>query len=298
MHTYNLSLPEGLQLRVMLPYPVFDDVYARMLLGAYVPGVRFMCEPVEAPVLSIIFRQSDRPRVVRRSRQVTMYDTWRGQPSLLDFIHLTYTLARLAWLQKGLYVVHSACVDDLLLVGHSGGGKTSTALQLASKGGKVFSGNKTLIRIEADGRLLAVAGTHTITAKSGIAQKHLPSVGEDKVAYVGRNAYLLDPRMYCAEPNVEVKRIALVHLNDGADETSELQPLSALHRLHPFFLDAMNADAIVCGGKAIYPGTLPRNAHATLAIQLLPALQKLKSIVAVTGSMPYVQTALEVKRNE
>jgi hypothetical protein len=298
MHTYNLSLPADLQVRLMLPYPVFDDICARMLLGAYVPGVKFAYEPLNAPVLTVAFRQSDKPRVVRRARQVTMYDTWKGQASLLDFIHLTYTLCRLAWLQKGLYVVHSSCVGDLLLVGHSGVGKTSTALRLAAKGGKVFSGNKTLIEITHDARLIAIAGTQTITAKAKVAEQHMPALGQDKVEYFGRNAYVLEPGMYSAEPQVELKRIALVHLNNGADSVSELEPLSGLHRLHPFFLDAQNADAIVCGGKAVYPGTLSRKEHAALAARLLPALEKLGTVLAVTGSMPFVETALEVKKNE
>lgn len=299
MHTYNLSLPADLQLRLMLPYPVFDDTSARMLLGAYIPGANFICEPLTAPVLTVVFRTSDKPRVVRRGRQITMYDAWKGQPSLLDFIHLAYTIVRLAWLQKGLYVVHSALVNDLLMVGHSGSGKTSTALRMAAGGAKVFSGNKTLIKITDDHRLVAIAGTRTVTAKTGVAELHMPVLGQGKAEYHGRNAYVLQPEFYSPAPEVEIKRIALVHLNNGFDNNTELEPLSALHRLHPFFLDAMNADAIVCGGKAVYAGVLPRSAHSTLAAKLLPALEKLGKVAAVTGSVAFVETRLgEVKQNE
>jgi hypothetical protein len=291
MHVYNLSLPADLHVRLELPYPVFDDPNARLLLGAYLPGTHFSFEPPVTPTLSINFRQAQKPRVIN-GRKLIIYDTWNGQASLLDFIHLIYSACRLHWLQKGLYPVHSACVDDLLIVGHSGAGKTSTALRLASKGGKIFSGNKTLLKIGEDGRLVAVAGTHTITGKAGDAEKHLPAIGE-KVGYVGRSAFLLDPKMYSLATEVAIRRIAFVHVNDGADAFTQLEPLSALHRLFPFFLDAVNADAVVCAGNAVLPGTPPRGTQKSLTEQLLPALQQNVSVCAVTGSMSFIENALE-----
>jgi hypothetical protein len=291
MHTYNLSLPADLHVRLELPYPVFDDPTARLLLGAYLPGTQFSFDP-EAPTLTVTFRQAHKQRVVRAARKITVYDTWNGQASLLDFIHLIYSASRVFWLQKGLYSVHSACVDDLLVVGHSGAGKTSTALRLASKGRKVFSGNKTLLKIDERSRLVAIAGTHTITGKAGDAEKHLPAIGE-KVGYVGRSAFLLEPAMYSLEREVPIRRIAIVHVNDGADSYAALEPLSAMHRLFPFFLDAVNADAVVCAGNAVLPGTPPRGIQQSLAEQLLPALKQHITVCAVTGSMPFIENALE-----
>jgi hypothetical protein len=294
MPTYNLSLPADLHLRLVLPYPVFDDPHARLLLGAYLPGTNFVFDPPEEPTLTIAFKQSREQRVARGGHRITLHDHWRGQASLLDFIHLTYGACRLYWLQHELYSVHSACVDDLLIVGHSGAGKTSTALRLASKGRKIFSGNKTLLKIDENDQLVAIGGTHTITAKAADASKHL-SAGAAKVAYVGRTAFMLDDSAYSEAPEVNVRRIAITQVNDGADSFSPLEPLSALHRLFPFFLDAVNADAVVCGGNAVLPGTPPRGSQKALAERLLPALQKHVTVCAVTGSMPFIENALEVK---
>lgn len=296
MPTYNLSLPADLNLRLVLPFPVFDDPQARLLLGAYLPGTNFVYDPAE-PTLTIAFKQSPQQRVTRGGSRITMHDTWRGQASLLDLIHLTYGACRLYWLQQEVYPVHSACVGDLLIVGHSGAGKTSTALRLAAKGHKIFSGNKTLLKIDEHNRLVAIGGTHTITAKAGDANKHLQATGE-KVGYVGRNAFLLDEACYSAEPEVQVRRIAITQLNDGADSCTPLEPLSALHRLFPFFLDAVNADAVVCSGNAVLPGTPPRGSQQALAERLLPALQESVTVWAVTGSMAFIETALEVQQNE
>jgi hypothetical protein len=228
--------------------------------------------------------------VVRGTRKVTIYDQWKGEASLLDFIHLIYAACRIWWLQHDLYPVHSALVGDLLIVGHSGAGKTSTALHLAAgRGKRLFSSNKTLLKITDDGRLVAVGGTRTITTKAKDADRHLGGLA-DRCQYVGRSAFLLEERAYAQDQLVEVRRIAFVQLNDGADEHSELSPVSALHRLFPFFLD-------VCGGADVLSGAPPRGVEKSLAHRLLPALQHV-SVCAVTGSMQFITTALEEKHDD
>ena len=68
-----------------------------------------------------------------------------------------------------------------LVVGHSGVGKTAVTLSSLARGNKVFSGNRTLVKIvskssggstdgisgESTSTIIAIAGTRTITTRDG-----------------------------------------------------------------------------------------------------------------------------------
>jgi energy-coupling factor transporter ATP-binding protein EcfA2 len=297
-YAYFLNLP-GLCLKVETPEPVFAQEKARMLAAAYLPGLSFGEE--SAVNLTICFEESQTPGLEVKERVIILSDAWAGEGSLLDLIHLTYSAALKLWLAQGLYCVHSACLakapdfkEATLILGHSGCGKTTLALALAAKGNKIYSANKTLIAISPEGKMLALAGTPTITRKQEV-ESAIAVGSEAALDYVGRRAYALASDAYSREQAITITAIALARLNDGVAEREELSSLSALHRLFPFFLDKVNADTVLLGGKTVFSGDLPleedRQVKTKLALALSKSLPSL-SVTTLAGSLDYVSLNL------
>jgi hypothetical protein len=138
-----------------LPQPLFADPAACLLLGAYLPGVELadLSEKREKGLVTIAMQQSSKPRLSlsKNGKSYTFFTPSTGD-ALMDLIFLTYGIARQKWLKLGLYCVHAACLENQqkqlsLIVGHSGVGKTAVTLSALARGYKVFSGNRTLVRI-------------------------------------------------------------------------------------------------------------------------------------------------------
>jgi hypothetical protein len=66
-----------------------------------------------------------------------------------------------------------------------------------------------------------------------------------------------------------------------------LSPLSALHTLYPYFLDAVNADVIV-NGRQVFSGAALEGAAGHLAEHLGAALEQLP-VRKISGSTPYMR---------
>ena len=190
-----------------------------------------------------------------------------------DLYHLIYGVTRKALLDRGYYCVHAACVgtgDDFRLVaGHSGAGKTTLAHRLVEQHGmKLLSGNKTVVRFDADGGMIAVAGTRTMTA----VDRNL-----------NRYAYDMADTEY-ATGEVRIKAVDIVRINDGVAEVQRLSLQSALHTLYPYFMDTVNADIIV-NGRDIFDGTPSVTAKTALAQGLHKAAVPVRKI---SGTMDFM----------
>jgi hypothetical protein len=176
--------------------------------------------------------------------------------------------------------------DYTLIVGHSGVGKTAISLNLVrTRGKKLFSGNKTLVAVAADGSLQALAGTPTMTARTKDTARH--SADAATSGYQDRSAFLLEEGMYAASGPVPLRAIVLARLNDGAADFFQLSPTSALHKLFPFFMDAVNADTVLCGGKEVFGGDPSSDTRARLSATLADVLTTIP-VYSVAGSMPFV----------
>jgi hypothetical protein len=301
MYGYNLHLTGGIYLDIGLPAPVFEQWKARMLLRAYLPGFSLSPQYDDSegehgtPTLSIRFEHSRKKQLVQSAGEIVLRDRWSSEDpgSLLDFIHLLCSAARVLWLQRGMYCVHSACVGKderyVLVVGHSGTGKTSIALNMAAERlFKVFSSNKTLISLTGS-KMKAKAGTRTITTRGADAQRHL--AGVTGIAYAGRWAFKLPDDMYASIDPVTIAAVALARINEGADNCSELSPESALHSLYPYFLDQVNADTVLCGGREVFCGTPPAGCQSRLSAALAKTLKRVP-VYHVTGSVPFITKSL------
>ena len=197
-----------------------------------------------------------------------------------DLPHYLYGLARLAFLRQGLFSAHAACVGTdagyVLLFGHSGDGKTTVSLRLVREHGyRLYAGNKTVVEF-ADGAVAAVAGTKTIS----------------ELTSTGRRFFRLEEKEYAPRSAMPIRAMVKVKLNDGVAELKRLAPLSALHALYPFFLDAVNADIIVGKGTRVLPGDPPDGVRERLATELLQVFETVPAY-ALAGSLAYVVSSIQ-----
>jgi hypothetical protein len=320
-HSYSIYLPGALLMRVEAPVPVFDEESARILAEAYLPGADFVgvhsrngalhvC--TKEPTITVRFVESTATSLTVQAGNYTLADAWNGEASLMDLLFLCYGAARRAWLKRGLYPVHAAALSMgdgglTLLVGHSGSGKTALTLSAVARGHKVFSGNKTLVRIDGQGDrtvLTAVAGTRPMTTKAEDVARHL-DLGKFNTGYQGRSAFYLAKEHYAATAPSVVTGIVLPRLNDGVTKRKFMGPVSALHKLYPYFMDAVNADIVLAGGKCVLSGEPRPRVRELLAAGLGAALSgdelssgmsAALSVVEVEGSLEFVNATLDGKR--
>lgn len=295
MSTYFVRLPGALVMRLDVPAKVFDNAGARTLLSAYLPGLQFLPRGKWQHDLAIVYEDRDHFEFRDGGNFVNVCDQWQGESSLMDLLFLCYGVARRAWLQKGIYPVHAAALkmagDGLtLLVGHSGTGKTAVTLSSVAGGARVFSGNKTLVTLSDTGVMQAVGGTRPITCKLEDMDRHQSGYAF-KVAYGSRSAFMLKDGDYMSLAPQTVRRIVLPRLNDGVEKQGRLGDTSGLHKLFPYFLDAVNADIIVSGGKAVLSGNPSADVLQRLAKNLALALPSV-SVIELEGSMQFINRAL------
>lgn len=318
-HQYLLQLPGDLQILLQLPSPLFADPAACVLLAAYLPGVELidLTDKRAEELVTISLRQSSKAKlsVSRNANTYTLFAESTSEAALMDLIFLTYGVARQKWLKQGIYCVHAACLEDTqqrlsLVVGHSGVGKTAVTLSSLGRGHKVFSGNRTLVKFAGAENgagsdtvvtIVAIAGTRTITTKAEDLARHLPNAlledgqkdqQDEQVAYQGRSAFTLSPRFYADPTPQVVTAITLPRLNDGAEKAKQLSALSALHKLYPYFLDAVNADIVLAGGRIVFSGAPPSGVGRRLANELSLALTHLP-VWELEGSLPFINHTLE-----
>ena len=303
--SYSYNLPGALLMRVEVPVAAFESDSARMLLAAYLPGVENVIGTGKKANIVVRFEESETCSLSVKGNRYVLRDTWKGEASLMDLLFLCYGAARLSWLKRGLYPVHAAALDVgngglMLVVGHSGTGKTAVTLSAVSRGLKVFSGNKTLVRFEKD-KLIAVAGTRPMTTKAEDVERHL-SVDAVKAGYQGRSAFYLADEHYASPAPSVVQRIILPRLNDGAEKSRRLGSLAALHRLYPYFLDTVNADIVLSGGKAVLSGNPEKGVREKLSAGLCLALatddlfggvKAAVTVMELEGSMAFINHTLE-----
>lgn len=289
----SFSLPKGITAHLTSKSPsVKLGPTEKMLLQAYVPGLNVLDEILLKPDLSILHRESAQQTMLQTDNQkkITICDLWRDQVSF-DIYHLLYGLTRKELLVEEAYSVHSACVEKngrhILLIGHSGSGKSTTALKLVEDHGqKMVSGNKTVVTFDDHNQIQVIAGTPTMTIRQSDHHKFASVIGES-VSYFDRLAFKLKPEQYTTPFGGKVEAIVFVQLNDGVQDFKQLNSHGAVHRSFPFFLDVVNADVLVCQEKALFDGTPPEGIKDLLRKSLSNALQK-TPVYSAVGTLPFV----------
>lgn len=261
-----------------------------LILKGYVPGLVRLEEQPACIDIVVEHVESGEKKMIQDEGKVIIHDIWNGVfPG--DLYHLLYGLVRVRLLKEHLYSVHGACVgndDYVLIVGHSGSGKTSVLLKLLqSSETKIFSGNKTVVSFDSATGPIAIAGTPTITIRGNDQKKLIDLKINDHVEYWGRYAFMLDPDKYPKETSVPIKAIVIVRLNDFDEERKKLDPSSSLHSLYPYFLDVVNADVVMAGLSDVFMGAPSQDEGLYLVSHLKKVLETIP-VYSLIGSSSFV----------
>lgn len=282
MHDHYYSIANSFTLAVRTPINLSQNPETLFKLGAFLPDVQEITTQSAQPnvVLEHIYGAHTKLNVAPKHVTLTTPST-AGEALPEDFYHLLYGVVRKEMFeQQQLCCIHAACVgageDFKLLVGHSGAGKTTLAQHAIDRYGvKLFSGNKTVLRFEQDGRITSLGGTKTMTALDIDGKRYAYSVPKSDI----------EPKSA-----VNITSIDFVRLNDGVAKIENLSPLSALHTLYPLVLDQVNSDVII-GGNHLYDGSLSNEAKQT-ALESLRASTEQIPVRKITGSKQFITRAL------
>ena len=282
--TLSFRLPAGLSVQVQANSLTGYDP---LLLGAYVPGAA--PAPLAAPPdLVLRLLEAAAPSLQIEDNTVTLAGPWQGRfPT--DAYHLLYGMVRQALLARGLYSVHGACLNGVLLAGHSGVGKTTVLMRLVQQlGWPVEASNKTVVSFERG--IQVVAGTTTITVRRADIEQHGLNPAT-MLAYGDRCAFELPALAYQTKPTA-IRLMVLPQLNDGVAVCQRLSPLSAVHTLYPYFLDTVNADVLVGEGTAVFSGAPAADVQQLLA-QSLRTVCETVPVYRLSGPLDFVTQQLD-----
>ena len=131
-----------------------------------------------------------------------------------------------------------------------------------------------------------MAGTKTITTLREDIARH-PWLESENINYGDRMAFKLKIK---AVVPLSIDVIVLVRLNDGVSENIKVSEVSALHKLYPFFMDAVNADTIICGKVLV--GISSLETQQFLVDNLVKVLKDIP-VYSISGSMDFIIKSLE-----
>lgn len=266
----------------------------KSFFSAYIPGVVYHDTCASKPTVCLRHIESNEKSFTINNSDYVLKDNWEGNVSF-DLYHLAYSIARDLFLKNANYTIHSSCVENnglILIVGHSGTGKTTSALNLIEKyNAKWASGNKTLLTFTEDNKLRFLAGTETATIKQSDVGNYKKLMGV-QLNYFDRVAFNISEDFhYRITAKSYIKSIALIGQLQNAQEFKEFTSLSALHALYPYFLDSVNADTVLCEGTQVYCGDFGSTPRKELARSLSLSLQTIP-VYLIRGSQDYVVSRL------
>ena len=291
MHFLFFSVSHYFFIKISSDQPLIFGDSESLLLKGYIPSLeRLHSEPTRIDLV-IEHHESEEKKLIQEDGRVKIFDTWKGVFSA-DVYHVLYGIVRVQFLKRNLFPIHGACVgkDDgyVLMVGHSGAGKTSVILKLLQDPDiKIFSGNKTVVSFGANAALVGVAGTPTITIRGSDKSKWDDEKIIEYVAYWERLAFTLSPARYPKADSVPIKAVVVVRLNDYTEECKKLSPSSALHTLYSYFLDVVNADVVLSDAEDVFIGTPPPGTEKYLVSHLKTVLTKIPAY-SLIGSSSFV----------
>ncbi|MEI8223874.1 MAG: hypothetical protein WCG20_01985 [bacterium] len=211
-----------------------------LVLSAYVPGIKKSSQVPEKIDLSVT------------------YDGVAG------FAQKLYGLLRRELLTRKQFCVHGACVSihkRVLIIGHSGSGKTTVALNLLEQGARIDSGNKTIVSFIND-KLFMNAGTTAVSIKN---TDSIPDILMSNNRVEVWDRIIID---YQSEAYGEIDAVVVVKLNSYKNILKQVVGDSRVHMLYPYFMDAVNADVVLDDNDDVLVGRAPEGTERYLSQHL------------------------------
>lgn len=271
-----------------------------LVIKAHLPSIT-VCENVgtgKTCIMSIEFYPSSIQRIETRGKFIRISDKLKSEIPLYVF-HLMYSVFHKKWLRDGIYSVHAACLSrnkhTILLVGHSGFGKTSISLRLLKQYGfKLVTSDRTLLKINKHGELVPVGGTEVITYKSKDLNLDVYSdIFVSGTSYVDRKIKKIFPTHVFDGIPKKVDFISFVRLSDFNKDSNHLDTFEAIVSLYPYFLDYWNSDALIFEGLELYNGTdFDIKTKQTALLNLRKVVLK-SSIISISGALEYITKEID-----
>lgn len=192
------------------------------------------------PHLCIRFEQADHAYMHIDNYFISIKGLW-NHSSKQDIPHLAYSLLRQYCIDHEIYPVHSIGIYHTLLIGHSGQGKTTLALEAIKENLPVFSTDRTLLHFD-NGELISRLGTSLLSVRT----KHVNCIDYHKtpalIGYSGERELCYYKQIN--QPNI-IHSIVLFQLTEQPLFIERISSTSALHQLYPYFLDVIKQDVLL-----------------------------------------------------
>jgi uncharacterized protein (TIGR00661 family) len=259
----------------------------RAQFGAHLPGFKDKPGNGQSFTIRHVY-QAGEYSLHQREAEVVLTCDWKGDVHP-DFVHLVYGIARREWLKMGIFPVHGACVGNeqdgyTLIIGPPGAGKTSLTLNTSlRKKYKIFSADKTLVKMDNNDQLIAIAGTRTLTVRAEDIQRWKDVAKKQEQLIGSRLSFQLADEAYTQQETVPIKQIVLVSINDGVKTIHPIDSTAALHTLYPYFIDKDREDVLIFKNCAVLDGTVPTKTRQLRAQALKKGLEKVSVYKAVAS---------------
>lgn len=209
--------------------------------------------------ITVQFMSHEYYKIIKTDNTYLLFGKWNEQMKG-DIPHLLYSVLRQLWVEQEVYAVHSICLNNSLLIGHSGSGKTSLAVEALRKNVSVLSYDKAVLTFN-ENALQIVAGTQVISMRKELYQKEKQLFLHSRIEENGERFLMttLD-KVY---PEI-IKNIYLFFITPIDLVVKKLPLGSSMHELYPFFLDTIKTDTIIGNGQFIFNGNNSQLAKETL----------------------------------
>lgn len=255
------------------------ELIALEILQCHIPGIEVSKKITEVPNITIRFEENNSESLSLKENMFLFAGDWTPEIKT-DIPHLMYSVLRQYWIEHGLYPVHSIVVNNSLLIGHSGTGKTTLALKALEKEMDVFSFDKTVVKFDGD-RLHAVLGTKVISVR----EKYLPTAKK----FLKESSFIKNGERcifnYKTGISREIKSIFIFSLSESY---LEIEPAS-IHQLYSYFMDSVKTDAFI--GNFLFNGNTSSQSKGNLIVSLKNMNTPIKTLIGTPAEiLTHIQT--------
>lgn len=260
------------------------------LIKVLIPNIKIKNE-VESVDFYIIHKHAKHPSIKRQGRSFIFRDDWKDNniPGYVFFF--LYKLFDFLYQKDGLLALHASAVacDNIVYIfaGNPGSGKTSLAINLASRDGYSFiSNNRTVIKIDSSSAY-CVAGTPEISIRSHDKTKNL------RARFISKNNLnIYNPKdiniNFEKNPHkYKIGAIFFIQINPGVKEAFLINKEESIYKIYS------NISQTILGEALLFYGTQPSPIFDSHNLQLtrikrINAMLEFIPIIHLSGSMEFI----------